>query len=79
MGLFLVVFIVISLVIFAMSIGVIMGRKPISGSCGGISALGINASCEVCGGDQSKCDAKSKKDEFLAEDFSYDAIKKEKD
>ena len=37
----LVVFLVMLLVVFGMSIGVIMGRKPIAGSCGGIANLGI--------------------------------------
>jgi hypothetical protein len=77
MSLFIAVFIVMSLVIFSMSIGVLMGRKPISGSCGGISALGISASCEICGGDRKKCEVKSQLDQFLDEDLSYDATKKD--
>ena len=39
-----------------MSIGVIMGRKPISGSCGGMKALGMEMECEICGGNPSLCD-----------------------
>ena len=38
---FLVVFLVMVLVVGMMAIGVIMGRKPIAGSCGGIANLGI--------------------------------------
>jgi len=34
--------------IAAMSIGVIFGRKPISGSCGGV-AMQPGESCSVCG------------------------------
>lgn len=37
----LLVFVIMLLVVFGMSIGVIMGRKPIAGSCGGIANLGI--------------------------------------
>ena len=55
--------IVLAVIIFAlliglMAIGVLMGRKPISGSCGGVgAALGEqNYNCEICGGDTSKCD-----------------------
>ena len=40
-----------------MSIGVIMGRKPITGSCGG-SSLGINNSCDICKNDVDACDKK---------------------
>lgn len=44
------------LIVAAMAIGVIMGRKPISGSCGGIAALGLDGKCEICGGNPNKCD-----------------------
>ena len=39
-------FIVIALVIAAMSIGVMFGRQPIKGSCGGIAG----GRCELCSG-----------------------------
>ena len=42
----LVTFVVMLAVIAAMAIGVIYGRKPISGSCGGLNQGG----CELCGG-----------------------------
>jgi len=44
-----------------MSVGVIMGRKPISGSCGGVgSALGQDDYvCDICGGDESKCEERN--------------------
>ena len=41
MGTFLLVFFIVILLIAGMSVGVIFGRKPISGTCGGIGALGI--------------------------------------
>ncbi|MFZ5722760.1 MAG: (Na+)-NQR maturation NqrM [Pseudomonadota bacterium] len=44
----------------AMAIGVLAGRRPIQGSCGGLSAL--TGPCEVCGGDPAKCDAASAPD-----------------
>jgi hypothetical protein len=43
-------FIVILLVIAGMSIGVINGRRAISGSCGGLSGGG----CELCSGNCRK-------------------------
>ena len=44
-------FAVIGLVIFGMSIGVIAGREPIKGSCGGLNGAG----CELCGDDSNRC------------------------
>lgn len=44
-------------IVGAMAVGVLMGRKPITGSCGGMSALGMVSDCEICGGDRSKCDS----------------------
>ena len=40
----------------AMAIGVIMGKKPITGSCGGMKALGMDMECEICGGNPALCD-----------------------
>jgi hypothetical protein len=42
----LVTFAVMLAVIGAMAIGVVNGRKPISGSCGGLNGGG----CELCSG-----------------------------
>lgn len=41
-----------------MSIGVIFGRKPLKGSCGGMgAALGEkDYVCDLCGDDESKCE-----------------------
>lgn len=70
----LTVFLVMLLVVFGMSIGVIMGRKPIAGSCGGIANLGIEKECSICGGSREKCDeVNASKDERT--DLAYDASK----
>jgi hypothetical protein len=45
------------IVVAGMAIGVVCGRRPIAGSCGGLGALGIDAECEICGGDRARCDA----------------------
>ena len=41
-----------------MAIGVLMGKEPIAGSCGGVAAaLGEDDyTCEICGDDPKKCD-----------------------
>jgi hypothetical protein len=50
----LVTFAVMLAVIGAMAIGVMNGRKPISGSCGGLN----NGGCELCSG---KCKRETEK------------------
>ena len=77
MQVFFIVLGVMLFVVAAMAIGVILGRKPISGSCGGMSALGMDVACDICKGDKTKCDteiekAKKKSD---ASALSYDAMK----
>ncbi|RMF20080.1 MAG: (Na+)-NQR maturation NqrM [Gammaproteobacteria bacterium] len=64
-------------VILAMSVGVIMGRKPISGSCGGMSALGMDVACDICGGDKNKCEKEKDKITQSEADTSlaHDAMK----
>jgi hypothetical protein len=52
-------FVIVLLVVLGMAIGVLMGREPLKGSCGGLSKLsdlGISGPCEICGGDPHKCD-----------------------
>ncbi|ODS24626.1 hypothetical protein AB835_02540 [Candidatus Endobugula sertula] len=58
MATFLLGFILLTLVIAAMSIGVLMGRKPITGSCGGVGAAlkEKDYECDLCGGNPNKCD-----------------------
>lgn len=46
MELFFITFGFFIFVIFAMSIGYIVKRKSIAGSCGGISALGLKKVCD---------------------------------
>lgn len=73
----LIVFLVMLLVVFGMSIGVIMGRKPIAGSCGGIANLGIEKECSICGGSREKCEevnAQGNQDEIA--DLAYDATRR---
>jgi len=59
----------------AMSIGVIMGRKPIAGTCGGLNMMGADGSCEICGGDSSKCDA-SEEETQGKDELGFDATRR---
>lgn len=58
---FIVVFLVMLSVVILMSVGVMAGRKPISGSCGGMGAVGIDSTCEICGGNPAKCESENSK------------------
>lgn len=82
---FLLGFILLGLVIAGMAVGVIMGGRPISGSCGGIgAALGQkNYTCDICGDDPAKCDEQNDGDQAspnsnksIKNDLSYDAASK---
>ena len=47
---FVLAFFILLLIVTGMAIGVMRGRQPISGSCGGLSNLGVDGACEICGG-----------------------------
>ena len=71
----LLTFLVVVLLFAAMAIGVIAGRKPIKGSCGGMSALGMDTACDICGGDPVKCDEQQEQREPTRRDrLGYDAM-----
>ncbi len=42
-------------VIVIMSVGVLFGRKPVQGSCGGMNNIEGMKECEICGGEPKKC------------------------
>ena len=56
---FLIVLGVMLFLMALMSVGVLLGRRPISGSCGGMSALGMETECDVCGGNKDRCEKES--------------------
>jgi hypothetical protein len=58
MALVIITFFVIVLVMLMMSVGVLLGRKPVQGSCGGLNNIEGLADCEICGGDSSRCEEK---------------------
>ena len=57
---FIITLLVFALVLAIMAVGVIMGREPIKGSCGGMGALGIDQACDICGGDPKRCDEETR-------------------
>lgn len=75
----LIVFSVMVLFVVLMSVGVLMGKKPISGSCGGMSAVGMKGACDVCGGNLEECDSIKDSARQEAESLFYDASEKKTD
>ncbi len=81
MAVLVVTLVIMLFVALALSISVLAGRKPVSGSCGGVGkALGDpNYVCELCGGDEAKCaEEKAKPSNSAMADknnLSYDASK----
>ena len=79
MQMFLLTLGVLGTIVIIMSVGVMMGRKPIAGSCGGMSALGMETECDICGGDKGVCETEQQKNLSTAaqtQDLSYDATQK---
>lgn len=72
MTVFLLSLVIISFLVAAMAIGVLLGKEPIKGSCGGMSALGMDTECDICGGDPNKCDSETSMSDKPA-DLAYDA------
>lgn len=66
--------IILSILLFGiimagMAVGLILKGRPIKGSCGGISALGMGTACDICGGDTRQCEKEEKGDGNARADF----------
>ena len=75
MEIMVITFIVLLVVIVGMSVGVIFSNKPIKGSCGGMSALGMDTVCDICGGRPEDCDGEQdavQKKEIKEDDLAYE-------
>lgn len=73
---FLVSLVVILLMMALMAVGVIAGREPIKGSCGGLNQLGLrDGDCPVCGGNPAKCENENAS-ERSTPSLAHDAMKK---
>ncbi|WP_286238663.1 (Na+)-NQR maturation NqrM [Neptuniibacter halophilus] len=78
MSTMILAFVVLMLVIIAMSVGVLLGRKPIAGSCGGMANLGMDTACDICGGNPQKCEEEQERQaKEQGEDLSYELKSKE--
>ncbi len=60
MTIFVLTAALIGIVMAIMAIGVMMGRGPIKGSCGGMGALGFDTACDICGGDPKRCEEETR-------------------
>jgi hypothetical protein len=72
--------VVLLAVVVAMSVGVLLGRKPITGSCGGLANVGIEGKCSICGDDPQKCDEEQDRigqQAAVETDLSYEVKSKE--
>ena len=86
MAIWLLVFGFMLLVMGAMAVGVILGRKPIAGSCGGLNQIGMKNGCDICGGKDDVCEEENRKrrgvsvrrtsDESRGADLGYDATRR---
>lgn len=85
MTVWILVFALMLLLLSGMAIGVILGRKPIAGSCGGLNQLGLKDGCDICGGNDKVCEEENRKrrksaqrssDESRGADLGYDAVRR---
>lgn len=78
MQMFFITLAFLVIIVTAMSVGVILGRKPLKGSCGGVGAAlkEENYVCDICGGDPNKCDEEQQKAQNKPAELAYDATRK---
>ena len=71
---FIMVFALFIIVVLAMAVGYIVQRKTISGSCGGIGALGMEKACDCDEPCDKRKDRAGKKTRFI-DPFSHKGYK----
>lgn len=70
MSTFILAFVLFSLMALAMALGYILQKKSISGSCGGLGALGVSKACdcpEPCDRKKERMERESAREEKLAQ------------
>ena len=70
---FFLALLVFVLVVAGMAVGVIFSNKPIKGSCGGMSAIGIDSNCDICGSNPKVCEEETRNQAGVAADLFYEA------
>ena len=61
MSIFIATFIIISVAVIGMAVGVLLGRPAIKGSCGGLNQVGLAGSCSgACSSDDKEICTKRK-------------------
>ncbi len=68
MSIFIATFIILTIAVIGMAIGVIMGRPAIKGSCGGLNQVGLSGSCGgACSTEEKEICAQRKADKLNQE------------
>lgn len=70
---FVLSFVFLLIIVAAMAVGVMRGKAPISGSCGGLNRVGLGGPCDICGGDTSKCEEEGPSIESESKSKFYNA------
>lgn len=74
MTIFFICMAVMLLVIAGMAVGVMSGREPIKGSCGGLNRLGLrDGACPICGDDPTRCETQVAETQAKAAQLGRDA------
>lgn len=68
MSLFFVCLVAIVLMMLLMAVGVLMGKEPLKGTCGGLNRFTGDKECPVCGGDTQKCETSKQTNNPLIKD-----------
>ncbi|QIB67357.1 (Na+)-NQR maturation NqrM [Kineobactrum salinum] len=71
MTVFVLSVVIIALIMSIMAVGVLSGRGPIKGSCGGIGALGMDTACDICGGDPKRCEEETRDGDVSDQQVQY--------
>jgi hypothetical protein len=56
---FILTFLFLCAMVAAMAIGVMRGRAPIAGTCGGLNNMDADGTCEICGGKPAACEKRA--------------------
>ncbi len=81
MSTLIITFFAMAIFISIMAVGVIFGREPLKGSCGGLNKVGIDGKCEICGKEPDSCETADsgttkKATTNRATALAYDPLKK---